>query len=115
MGSPLCHFEFMSNDPDKCRSFYGNVFGWEYDDKSMPGYTLIKTDREPGGGLMKCPEEAPGPVLSVYFDVPDIDAALAKVTEGGGTVVVPKTPIPDVGSYAMFTDPEGICVGLFET
>lgn len=114
MSASLCHFEFMSNDPDKCRSFYAKVFGWEFDDASMPDYTMIKTPQEPGGGLMKRPDEAPAPMLNVYFLVDDIEATLANVSQAGGSVLVPKTPIPDVGSYAMFADAEGICVGLFQ-
>ena len=114
MGAPLCHFEFMSNDPDKCRAFYAEVFGWEYDDTSMQGYTMVKTGQEPDGGVMKRPAEAPAPALNVYFMVDDIEATLNKAGQGGGCVIVPKTPIPNVGAFAMFSDPEGICVGIFQ-
>lgn len=113
MGAPLCHFELMTDDPDKCKAFYGDVFGWEFDDNAMPGYTLIKTGTEPDGGLMKRPAEVPSVALNTYFLVDDIDATLEKVKNAGGTVCLPKTPIPDVGDYAFFLDPEGIPVGIF--
>lgn len=115
MGAPLCHFEFMTDDPDKCRAFYANVFGWEFDDKSMEGYTLVKTGTQPEGGLMKRPPEAPNVALNVYFMVDDIDATLGKVEQSGGNVIVPKTAIPNVGSFAFFEDLEGICVGIFQS
>ncbi len=115
MGAPLCHFEFMTDDPEKCKAFYRNVFDWQFDDSSMPGYTLIKPDKEPHGGLMQRPTEAPKAMLSVYFQVDDIETILAKVAQGGGQVLVPKTEIPNVGFYAMFADPEGIPVGVFES
>ena len=114
MGAPLCHFEFMSDDPQKCRGFYTSVLGWEFDDSSMPGYTMVKTGQEPGGGLMKRPPEVPGACLNVYFLVDDIEATLGKATEHGGKVLVPKAEIPNVGHYAFFCDPEGIVVGLFQ-
>ena len=114
MGSPLCHFEFLSNDPDKCKQFYSSVLGWEFDDSSMPGYTLINTGGEPSGGLMKCPDEAPGPSLCIYYLVDDLPATLQKVTDGGGTVINDKTEIPNVGWFAIATDPEGISFGLFK-
>ena len=114
MGAPLCHFEFTSDDPAGCKAFYAGVFGWEYDDNSMPDYTLVKTGSEPDGGLMKRPAEAPTPALTVYFMVDDIEATLGKVREGGGCVIVPKTPIPNVGAFAVFSDPEGIVVGIFQ-
>jgi len=115
MGAPLCHFEFSSDDPGKCREFYAGVFGWEFDDKSMPDYTLIDTGTKPGGGLMKRPPEAPTPALSAYFMVDDINETLEKVRQGGGRVIVPKTPIPNVGEFAVFADPEGIVVGVFRS
>lgn len=115
MPNPLCHFEFMTDDPEKCKGFYKTVFNWEFDDSSMPGYTLIKTGSEPGGGLMKRPPDSPGPCYMTYFLVDDLDATLEKVNKTGGTTVVPKTPIPNVGHFAVFSDPEGIMLGLFKT
>jgi hypothetical protein len=114
MPNPLCHFEFMSNDPAKCRKFYGEVFDWKFDESAMPGYTLVQTGSEPGGGIFQKPPHAPGVCLNIYFLVQDIDATLAKATQRGAKVIVPKTPIPHHGQFAMFTDLEGIAVGLFQ-
>lgn len=114
MGSPLCHFEFMSDDPDKCKQFYGSVFGWEFNDRSFPGYTMIKTGRDPEGGLMKRPDEAPAPCMTVYFLVDDIPATLEKVKAGGGTVHKGETEIPNVGRFAVASDAEGIPFGIFK-
>ncbi len=115
MGAPLCHFELMSDNPEKCKAFYASVFGWEFDDTSMPGYTMVNPGKEPGGGLMQRPPQAPHPALNVYFMVQDIPATLAKVQKAGGQVIVPQTPIPNVGAFAMFADPEGIVIGVFKS
>lgn len=112
MPNPLCHFELMTTDPEKCKAFYGAVFDWQFDDASMPGYTLVNTGAEPSGGVFPKPAEAPMPCVNVYFHVSDIDAILASVTELGGRVLVPKTAIPNVGHFAMFADPEGIAIGI---
>ena len=114
MPNPLCHFELMPTDPAKCKAFYGAVFDWQFDDASMPGYTLISTGAEPTGGILPKPDDAPGPCLNVYFNVTDLDATLATVTELGGGVLVPKTQIPGVGHFAMFTDPEGLVIGIIQ-
>ena len=114
MPNPLCHFELMTNDPEKCKAFYGGVFDWQFDDQSMPGYTLVNTGAEPTGGIFSKPPEAPSPCLNVYFQINDIDATLAKATERGATVIVPKSPIPNIGEFAIFADPEGIPIGLFK-
>ena len=50
MPNPLCHFEFMTGDLAKCQAFYGKVFDWQFDDKSIPGYSLINAGSEPSGG-----------------------------------------------------------------
>ena len=114
MANPLCHFELMVNDTKKAQAFYGAIFDWDFDTDSMPGYTLINAGTEPTGAMFKKPDAAPGVCANIYFQVPDIDATLKRVGEGGGKVLVPKTEIPNVGHFAMFTDPEGISVGIMQ-
>ncbi len=115
MPKPLCHFELMTNDQQKCKAFYGAVFDWNFDDASMPGYTLINTGTEPSGGVFPKPAEAPGVCLNVYFQVDNIDATLKNAAERGAEVLVPKTEIPgNIGHFAVFADPEGIPVGLMQ-
>jgi predicted enzyme related to lactoylglutathione lyase len=114
MGNAMCHWELMVNDVEKAKTFYGQVFDWELDDSSMPGYTLIKTGKDPAGGMMTKPPEAPMPGLHVYFLVDSIEETLGKVTGAGGMVIVPKTEIPNIGHFAMIMDPDKIPVGIFE-
>jgi hypothetical protein len=114
MANPLCHFELMTADPAKCKSFYQTVFGWTFDEQAMPGYTLVQTGADPSGGLFKKPDEALPACINVYFKVTDIAAALKNVTNNGGRVLVPKTEIPNTGHFAIFTDPEGIAIGLMQ-
>jgi predicted enzyme related to lactoylglutathione lyase len=54
-----------------------------------------------------------GPVIVV--DVGSIDAALARIEELGGSVVVPKQPVGVMGFSAYFKDPDGNVLGLWET
>ncbi|NLH71058.1 MAG: VOC family protein, partial [Brooklawnia sp.] len=44
-----------------------------------------------------------------------IDDVLAQVTELGGTVTLPKGEIDPTSWYAVFTDPDGNQIGLFES
>ncbi len=113
MSSPLCHFELMTKNPEACKAFYGAVFGWQFDDDSMPGYSLVDTGAEPTGGIFKKPDDAPGPCMNVYFHSSDITGTIARAVEAGGRVIVEETEIPNVGRFAMIADPEGIVVGLF--
>lgn len=114
MPNLLCHFEFMSRNPEKCKAFYGSIFDWQFDEAAMPGYTLIQPGAEPSGGLAKMPPDAPGPCLNVYFQVADVGATLKKAEQNGAKVIVPTTEVPGVGWFAIISDPEGIPVGLFK-
>lgn len=114
MANPLCHFEFMTNDPAKCKAFYGKLFDWRFDDQTMPGYTLVNTGAEPTGGVFPKPAQTPGVCVNVYFSVDDIDSTLKKAKSLGASILVNKTSIPNVGHFAMITDPQGITVGLMQ-
>jgi predicted enzyme related to lactoylglutathione lyase len=109
----MVHWELMVGDVDRTKAFYGRIFGWKFSGYG-PEYTTIDTGGTPAGGLMAKPPGAPMPALNVYFEVADIEKTLREVVEAGGTVVVPKTPIPP-GWFAMFVDPEGISIGILQS
>ena len=114
MGNPIVHWELMVSDPEKAKAFYSAIFDWEFDGTDFPGYWLIKTGSDPGGGLMAKPEMAPTSALNTYFGVADVDATVTKAVAAGATLLVPKTEIPGMGYWAMIADPDGIPVGLFQ-
>jgi predicted enzyme related to lactoylglutathione lyase len=114
MGNPLVHFEFMVSDVERSKEFYGKIFDWEFKTDESMDYTMINTGTEPGGGMMKKPDQAPMFALSQYFQVDDIDATLAKAIEAGGKPGIPKMEIPDMGWWAMFFDPDQIPVMIYQ-
>lgn len=114
MGNPLVHFEFMVSDVAKSREFYGKIFDWKFTHDVSMDYTMIDTGTEPGGGMMKKPDEAPMFALTQYFQVDDIDATMVKVTEAGGQPAIPKMEIPNMGWWAMFFDPDQIPVMIYQ-
>ena len=52
--------------------------------------------------------------MTIYVSVDDLRASLEKAEELGGKMVVEPMPIPGVGTFAMFQDPDGVMIGLFE-
>jgi len=116
MGNPLCHFELMVSDVDRSKKFYSQVFDWKLTESNMPGmrYVNIDTGKEPMGGLMKKPDMAPMYGLESYFCVDSIDETLKKATAAGGRVQMPKMEIPAIGWWALFMDPDGIPILIFE-
>lgn len=56
----------------------------------------------------------PGEGLTVHLVMPDkVEAAMARCTAAGGTVVSPIVEIPP-GRFAYAQDPDGNSIGLFE-
>ncbi|HSD90399.1 MAG TPA: VOC family protein [Kofleriaceae bacterium] len=114
MANPIVHWELMVSDVEATKRFYAKVFDWRFT-PAGPEYTLIETGNGPGGGLMARPPQVPASVLNTYFDVGNLDGALAAVVEAGGTVIVPKTEVPGIGWFAMFLDPDRIPIGIMQT
>jgi uncharacterized protein len=124
MSGRVVHFEIPFDDAERARGFYKELFGWQVMEMPELGYTIVSTGpsgdqgpTEPGyiGGGMLAREQAAtsGPVIVI--DVDSIDATLERIGAQGGSTVVGKTPVGDMGFAAYFTDPEGNVVGLWET
>lgn len=108
------HVEFASKDPARTRKFLGDVFGWEF--QSMPGmdYHVYATPLGPGGAVMGLAEERPPGVLN-YVLSSDLEAGVTKIVAAGGKILVAKKEIPGVGWWALFEDPTGIVLALFQS
>ena len=113
MPGPVIHFEIGARDAAKIGEFYKQLFGWTVDN-SMPGYGLIAGEGGGiGGGILQMEQDMP-PYVTFYVAVDDLAASLAEAGRLGGKTVVPPTPIPNVGAFAMLEDPEGHMIGLMK-
>lgn len=115
MGQPVAMFEIVSEEPARSVEFYSELFGWKAG-PSFDGYTLIDTDAGEGavgGGIG--PSYAEGDTgVKIYIRVDDLDAAIRRAEQLGGTALVPPTDLPDgFGTFAVVTDPDGNAVGLW--
>ena len=115
MGQPVVHFEIAGRDGKRLQDFYARLFDWKTEVDPAMNYGLVETGGEGGinGGIMQTQGDVP-PYLTFYVAVDDLQAYLGKAESLGGRTVVPPTPIPNVGAFAMFHDPEGNLVGLFK-
>ncbi len=120
----VVHFEIHAANPERAINFYQKVFGWSFQkwEGPMP-YWLVTTgpDSQPGinGGLLprQGPEPAEGQAVVSYVctaDVEAIDASISSVEKNGGTVVVPKMPIPGLGWLVYCKDTEGNIFGMMQ-
>lgn len=67
-----------------------------------------------GGGVCQGPEGYPGHV-TFYVEVPDVGAALAKAESLGGTRVMGPEKVMDTIEIGLFTDPQGLMVGVLNS
>ncbi len=51
-------------------------------------------------------------MVTFYVQVDDIDASLQKAVDLGATVIVPVMTIPKSVTFALFSDPQGNCIGM---
>ena len=115
--------ELATRDPDGAVDFYGKVFPWSFNkmpaEQSPADYWTIHMetkvdgdgdmDDDFNGGMIRMDENWPDqvpPHWMVYFRVKDTDAAVAKVKELGGTVVVEPFDTA-AGKIAVIHDPQG--------
>lgn len=108
MGLPIMHFEIASPNPESAAEFHRQLFDWsvgEGADRWLPAGPDGRGKHR--GGLLRTPE-------GVFPYVDDLRATLEKAEELGGKIVVEPMPIPGVGTFAMFQDPDGVMIGLLE-
>ena len=106
-------YELLTSDADAASVFYSKVVGWTEKDSGMPGYhyRMLGTGDGMVGGLMAVPDDAAAagmrPSWFGYISVPNVDKAIVEITGAGGNPIIPATDIPNVGRFAMLTDPQG--------
>jgi len=123
MSQPVVHFEIVGKNPNRLRTYFGDLFGWEFDlpspvanEVSEPenyGFLNLVTS-EDGAGI-------PGGVgggsgydshAVIYVGVPDVEAALQRAEQLGGKRVMGPATSPNGLVVGHFTDPEGTLIGV---
>lgn len=114
MYNSICHIELEVTDLNRSRAFYEGLFGWKFADFAIPDMMIFGQGDTHLGGLMRVDEVHAGRSPSIWFRVEDLDGMVARAQELGGSVVSPRSPVPNVGWSACVGDPDGNPVGLVE-
>ena len=98
-----------ATDTEPSRRFFERVFGWPFQPMAE------------GGGWFKAPSMSVGlhggdsePKVYLFFDVPDLEQAVARVREAGGESGSSLAEEPGFGRFAHCRDPQGIPFGLHQ-
>lgn len=129
MGQPVVHFEIECRDGERSRAFYSSMFDWKIN--VIPGnpaeYGLIDQSANGsgiGGAVCVVPEvpsstyqgprrdEGHAGQVTVFVQVSDVEAALARAEELGGRRIQGPDPMGPGMQFGKLLDPEGHLVGV---
>ncbi|MET7873986.1 VOC family protein [Streptomyces cyaneofuscatus] len=116
MAGEISFFELGVDDPEKARTFYGALFGWNFEPgPAGEGGYAIGTPSGQGG--VHGGDPGGGPYL--FFRVDDLAAAVAQVRELGGSVEGTDLGEDDAsaarfGRFRLCRDDQGSHFGLHE-
>ena len=112
--------ELATTDREAATAFYGALFGWERQNANDMGgpvgvYQEFGRPGLPLGGIYTKPPDMPFPPFwLLYAKVTDLQASLAAVKAGGGTVLMGPMDIPGGDSIAQCLDPQGAAFALHQ-
>jgi predicted enzyme related to lactoylglutathione lyase len=107
-----CWVDTGQPDLEAAVAFYGDLFGWEFEDRTPAGtpqrYFVAQLRGRDVAGVGSQPEGAPPtPVWNTYISVESADEAAAKIRNAGGSVIMEPFDVSDAGRMGVFSDPSG--------
>jgi len=118
MSNPVNWFEIATNDLERAKGFYGNVFDITFEFVDMPDSPMYMFNGNPEapnalGALVKSEGNKPSADGTIiYFQCEDLATEESRIAANGGKVVLPKMSIGEFGFIAQFIDTEGNKIGL---
>jgi uncharacterized protein len=106
-----CWVHTEQPDPQAAAAFYGELFGWDFEDRmpaDAPGNYFVAKLRGLDVAAVSSPMDPSAPARwNTYVAVESADDAAGKVKEAGGKVLMPPFEVPGAGRMGVFTDPSG--------
>ncbi|MFE0464691.1 VOC family protein [Kitasatospora sp. NPDC058965] len=107
----LAWFELVTTEGKASADFYGRLLGAEVQEMpEMPGYWTLHVAGEPRAGILQV-DQVEANHWRPYFQVDDVDAAVAAAVATGATLVEPAADTP-FGRMAGLIDPTGVEIKL---
>jgi len=110
----------VSPDVDGSEAFYTELFGWtaehRADESGNRVYALFTKDGRAAAGLGSQPPAMKGapPVWNSYVAVASADDAVAVAEKAGAKILMPAMDVMDSGRMAVFADPTGAPLSVWE-
>jgi uncharacterized protein len=107
--------ELLAANWERAFPFYSRLFGWqraETDSEAMSTYQQFSAGGQTIGGMYTKPASVPLPFWLYYFNSNDVDAAVKRVTAGGGRILEGPIGVPGGSRVARCLDPQGAMFAL---
>jgi hypothetical protein len=109
--------DLASPDVEASKAFYTALFGWAAETAPVPeagGYTLftLRGKQVAGVGPVMSPDQPPA--WTTYVNESDADGTAKKIVDAGGSLMMPPMDVMDQGRMAIFADPAGAVLGLWQ-
>lgn len=109
----ICYVVMPSQDPERSGAFYRDVFGWSLRTNGEDGLSFDDSTGQVSGIWVKDRPPASERNLEVHIMVDDLEVAVATIREAGG--IVDDADIhTERERWAIFTDPEGNRLGIYQ-
>ena len=114
-----CWVDTNQPDPEAAVTFYGGLFGWEFEDTMPPGsegrYFVARLRGGDVAAVGSTPDGAPAAAAwNTYIWVESADETAAKVREAGGRILMEPFDVTDAGRMAVLADPEGAVFSVWQ-
>ncbi|HEY3834008.1 MAG TPA: VOC family protein [Acidimicrobiia bacterium] len=103
-------------DPAAGRAFYSQLFGWDVPEgpPEAGGYAIASLKGRSVAGVGPQMNPAAPPAWTTYVNVTSADATAEAIVANGGTMFMTPMDVMDVGRMAVFADPMGAVLGLWQ-
>ncbi len=106
-----------TKDAAGARAFYSTLFGWDVQVNPDPQYggygrALLGGRDAAGIGPTMSPDQPTA--WSVYIGTDDAEAVASRVVAAGGSVLMAPFAVGDQGRMAMFSDPGGAAISVWQ-
>ncbi|MER7177799.1 VOC family protein [Streptomyces mesophilus] len=112
-----CWVDALLPDVEAGKRFYGELFGWTFDEGAGPEYGHYAQAYKDGKAVAALAPKRDGrmpTVWNVYFATPDALASARRIEDAGGRLVMEPMPVGPFGTMALAVDPEGAVFGLWQ-
>ena len=112
MANPFIHVELKTNNSERAKKFYSQLFDWQWEYMPAMKYTMINAGKGVVGGMWQDKKNLS--MWMPYVLVDDIALSTQKAKKLRGKIIKEVTEIPGMGWMSVVADPSGAVIGLWK-